>query len=43
VELEELRKHVARVDGERAAEAVKLSQSVKEIFDALVDLGMFPI
>jgi hypothetical protein len=43
VELEELRKHVARVDGERAAKAVKLSQSVKEIFDALVDLGMFPI
>jgi hypothetical protein len=43
VELEELREHMARVENERTAEAVQLSQSVMEISDALVDLGVFPI
>jgi hypothetical protein len=41
--LEELHERVAGVESERAAEAVQLSQLVKKIFDALVDLGMFPI
>jgi hypothetical protein len=43
VEPEELHEHVARVEGECAAEAVKLSQSIVEVSDALVDLGVFPI
>jgi hypothetical protein len=43
VELEELRKCVAGVENERAAEAVQLSRSVMEISDALVDRGVFPI
>jgi hypothetical protein len=43
VELEELHGHVARLESERAAEAVQLSQSIMEISDALVNLGMFPI
>jgi hypothetical protein len=43
VELEKLRKHVARVEDEHAVEAVQLSWSVMEIYDALVDLSMFPI
>jgi hypothetical protein len=42
VELEELREHVAGVEGECTTEAVKLSRSVMEISDALVDLGVFP-
>jgi hypothetical protein len=43
VELEELRKCLVGVENERAIEVVQLSWSVMEIFDALVDLGMFPI
>jgi hypothetical protein len=43
VELEELRECMAGVENECAAEAVQLSQSVMEISDALVDLGVFPI
>jgi hypothetical protein len=43
VELEELRKRVARVENERATEVVQLSQSIMEISDDLVDLGTFPI
>jgi hypothetical protein len=43
VELEELRKRVARVENERATEAMQLSQSIMEISDDLVDLGTFPI
>jgi hypothetical protein len=42
VELEELRDHVTGVENECAVEAVHLSRSVMEIFDALVDLGVFP-
>jgi hypothetical protein len=41
VELEELHEHVVRVESERTVEAVQLSRS--EIFNALVDLGVFPI
>jgi hypothetical protein len=43
VELEELREHVAGVEGEHGIEAMKLSQLVLEISDSLVDLGVFPI
>jgi hypothetical protein len=43
VELEELRERMARVENEHAVEGVQLSWSVMEIFDALVDKGMFPI
>jgi hypothetical protein len=43
VEVEELHEHMARIEGERATKAVKLSWSVREISDALVDLGVFPI
>jgi hypothetical protein len=43
MELEELHKHVAGVESERAAKAVTLSWSIMEISDALVDLGMFPV
>jgi hypothetical protein len=43
VELEELCECMAGVENECAAEAVQLSQSVMEISDALVDLGVFPI
>jgi hypothetical protein len=42
-ELEELHEHVAVVESECATVAVKLSQSVMEVFDALVNLGTFPI
>jgi hypothetical protein len=42
VELEELCNHVVGVQSKCAVEAVQLSRSVMEIFDALVDLGMFP-
>jgi hypothetical protein len=42
-ELEKLRERVAGVENKRATEAVQLSRSVMEIFDALVDLGVFPI
>jgi hypothetical protein len=42
-EMEELCEHMARVESEHAAEDVQLSQSVVEIFDALIDLGVFPI
>jgi hypothetical protein len=42
-ELEELHRHVARVENERTAEALQLSWSVMEISNALVDLGAFPI
>jgi hypothetical protein len=41
--LAELHELVAGVESERAAEAVTLSQSVMEISNALVDLGVFPI
>jgi hypothetical protein len=41
--LEELREHVAGVESERVAKAMKLSRSVMEIYDVLVDLGVFPI
>jgi hypothetical protein len=34
---------MAEVEDEYTAAAVQLSQSVMEISDALVDLGMFPI
>jgi hypothetical protein len=43
VELEKLCERVARVEDERAIEAVQLSQSVMEISDALVILSVFPI
>jgi hypothetical protein len=43
VELEELHERVAGVESELAAEAVPLSRSVMGIFDALVNLGTFPI
>jgi hypothetical protein len=43
VELEELHGQVPRVESERVTEAVQLSQSVMEISDALVDLGVFHI
>jgi hypothetical protein len=43
VELEELHERVVRVESERTAEAVQLSRSVTEIFNALVYLGVFPI
>jgi hypothetical protein len=43
VELEEICEHVAGVESERATEVVRLSRSVMEISDALVDLGMFLI
>jgi hypothetical protein len=42
-ELEEFRELVARVESEHATEVVTLLGSVKEIPDALVDLGVFPI
>jgi hypothetical protein len=32
-----------RINGERAAEARRLSQLVMGIFDALVNLGMLPV
>jgi hypothetical protein len=41
--LKKLRERVARLEDERATEAVQLSQSVMEICDAQVDLGVFPI
>jgi hypothetical protein len=43
VELEKLRRRVAGVESECVTEAMQLSWSVMEIFDALVDLGVFPI
>jgi hypothetical protein len=43
VELEERHEHMAGVESQCATEAVQLPQSVMEISDALVDLGMFPI
>jgi hypothetical protein len=43
VELEGLHEFMAGVESERAAEAMTLSRSVIEIYDALVDLGVFPI
>jgi hypothetical protein len=42
-ELEELHEHVAGVESECATESMQLSQSVMEISEALVDLGVFPI
>jgi hypothetical protein len=42
-ELEEFYERVAGVEGERATEAMKLLQSVMEISNALVNLGVFPI
>jgi hypothetical protein len=42
-ELEELHERVARVESERAIEAMQLSWSAMEISDALVNLGAFPI
>jgi hypothetical protein len=41
--MEELHKRLAEVEGERVIEAVKLSQLVREISDALVNLGVIPI
>jgi hypothetical protein len=43
VELEDLHKCVARVESERAAKAMQLSWSVMLMFDALVNLVVFPI
>jgi hypothetical protein len=43
MELKELHGHVARIESECAAEVVQVSQLVKEISNALVDLGVFPI
>jgi hypothetical protein len=43
VEMEELHERVAGVKDGRAIEAELLSQSVRGIFDALVDLNVFPI
>jgi hypothetical protein len=43
VELEVIHEHMATFENEHAAEAVQLSQSVTEISDALIDLGVFPI
>jgi hypothetical protein len=43
VELEVIHKHMATFENERATEAVQLSQSIMEISDALIDLGVFPI
>jgi hypothetical protein len=43
VELEELHERVARVENEHTTKAMQLSWPVMKIFDALVDLGMFPI
>jgi hypothetical protein len=43
VELEDLHKCVARVESERAAKARQLSWSVMLMFDALVNLVVFPI
>jgi hypothetical protein len=42
-ELEELHESVAGIEGDRSTEGMKLSWSVREISDALVDLGVFPI
>jgi hypothetical protein len=42
-ELVELHERVARVEGECAAEAMKVSWSIREISNALVDLGVFLI
>jgi hypothetical protein len=41
--LEELHLHMAEIEDECAAEAMRQSRVVMEISDALVDLGMFPI
>jgi hypothetical protein len=43
VELEELQGHVAGVESKHTAKAMQVSQSIMEISDALVDLGVFPI
>jgi hypothetical protein len=43
VELAELHEHMAGVEGEHTTKAAKLSRSIMEIFDALVNLGVFPI
>jgi hypothetical protein len=42
-ELEELHESMAGIEGDRSTEGMKLSWSVREISDALVDLGVFPI
>jgi chemotaxis protein histidine kinase CheA len=42
-ELENLYERVAEVEDECATKAEQLSRSVREISDALVDLGMLPI
>jgi hypothetical protein len=43
LELEGLREHVARVEDDHADEGKQLSRSIREIFDALVDLNVLPI
>jgi hypothetical protein len=43
VKLEEFREQVVGVESECVAEAVQLSWSVMKIFDALVNLDVFPI
>jgi hypothetical protein len=43
VEVEELHGCVAGIESECAIEAMQLSQSIMEIFDALIDLGTFSI
>jgi hypothetical protein len=43
VELEELHRHMARVESKRAAEDMQLSWLVMKISDGLVDLGVFAI
>jgi hypothetical protein len=43
VELERHHKRVARVEDDRATEAEQLSWSVRDIFDALVNLNVLPI
>jgi hypothetical protein len=42
-EVEELHGCVAGIESERAIEAMQLSRSIMEIFDALIDLGTFSI
>jgi hypothetical protein len=41
--LEELCLRMAGIEDECAAEAVRLSQLVMDIFDALVDIGVLPV
>jgi hypothetical protein len=42
-EMDKARARVARIDGERAAEAKQLSQRVMRISNVLVNLGQLPV